>query len=188
MAAPSLRTWTREEYDRLADLGVFKADERLELVDGQIVRKMTHNPPHFQAFTRVSTWLGGIVGQGLYVRSMGPIALSDISEPEPDVVVAIGTDETYSDRHPEPSEVVLLVEISHSSIDRDRRIKLPLYAAAGIPEAWLLDIDSRKLEIYRDPFEGRFKSVTILAESETAATHFAPEASIRVSALLPSRK
>jgi Uma2 family endonuclease len=186
MAAPILKTWTREEYDLLARSGILNPDERLELVEGQIVQRMTHNPPHFQALLRTSRWLGRIAGSGYDVRPQGPIALSNLSEPEPDVVVALGSDETYRDRHPEPHEIALLVEVSHASIDRDRRIKLPLYAMAGIREVWIIDVDSRSLIVHREPSATGYRTIEVASEAASLSPLFAPEASVRVSELLPS--
>ena len=185
MAAPTLRKWTGDEYRRAVKAGLIRVDERLELLDGQIVQKMTQNPPHSVALGLVEDWLRGVVGEGRHVRSQGPITLSEFSEPEPDCAVARGDRRDFSNRHPVPAEIELVVEVSDSSLDRDRRIKAPLYTAGGIRELWILDLADRKLELHRESGPKGYRVVTILAESERACPAFAPECSVRVADLLP---
>lgn len=185
MAAPIFKSWTREEYDRLADLGILQPDERLELVDGQIVQKMTHKPPHAIALTLVQGWLGEVIRAGMHVRAQLPIALSDVSEPEPDLAVVRGRVRDYAKIHPEPKDVFLIIEISDSSLQRDRSMKAPLYAKAGIPELWILDLTARRLEIHREPTRNGYRSVTFVAEDESASTESLPGYSLLVSDVLP---
>jgi Uma2 family endonuclease len=186
MAALPLRTWTREEYRLASEAGIIRPEERLELLDGQIVKKVTHNPPHAVAYVLVTKWLVTIVGHDLHVRSQVPIALSAMSEPEPDVAVVSGEPRRYARSHPRPDQVELLVEISDTSLDRDRRVKAPLYAAAGIKELWILDLVSRKLEMHREPAPAGYRVVTILAESESASPLFSPSSFVRIADLLPT--
>ena len=186
MAAQTIKTWTRSEYERLVELGMLTPDDRAELVDGLIVKKMTHNPPHFTALGLAEDWLRSIVGPRRHVRAQGPIALSDMSEPEPDLVVVAGSRGHYASRHPKPEEVELLVEISHSSIDRDRRLKAPLYARAGVRELWIVDLDNRRLELHREPGPGGYRNVTTLAEDDSATPLFAPSEHVKVANLIPT--
>lgn len=165
---------------------MIQPDDRAELVDGLIVKKTTPNPPRFTAFVRTGDWLRSVAGEGRHVRPQGPIALSEVSEPEPDLAVVFGSDDAYERRHPKPQEVLLLVEISYSSIDRDRRIKAPLYARAGISELWIVDLDARRIEVHRDPGPFGYLSISTVDEFDEASPLFNPSARVKVSRLLPT--
>jgi Uma2 family endonuclease len=182
---PNIRSWTREEFHRAFDEGVFSNEERLELVDGQILQKMTHNPPHAVALRRISREFESRFGPDHDVRSQLPIALSERSEPEPDVVVVPGGPDDYLSGHPKPEQIQLLVEVSDASLDRDRRYKIPLYAEAGIKEVWIVDVEGRRLEAHREPFRRGYKRVLTLMDTESLAPVFCPGEPIEVSALLP---
>jgi len=114
-----------------------------------------------------------------------PIALDDLSEPEPDVVVVRGAAADYLVEHPGPEDIHLLVEVCDSSFERDRRRKVPLYAAAGVREVWLVDVASRRLEAHQEPSPGGYGRTTILREDHSFAPLFAPEIEIKISDLLP---
>ncbi|AIE84225.1 hypothetical protein OP10G_0857 [Fimbriimonas ginsengisoli Gsoil 348] len=159
--------------------------KRLELVDGQIVEKMTHHPPHVICIEAITRLLILRVGQTHSIRSQAPIALSDISEPEPDLTVVPGRPADYLKGHPTPEQIDMLIEVSDSSLDRDRRYKVPLYAKAGIREVWLVDVDGRRLEAYREPSPEGYRIVTTLAYTERLAPLFAPGILINVIDLLP---
>jgi Uma2 family endonuclease len=185
MSALPIKRWTRNEYARLIDSDLLAPDARYELIEGQIVELMTHNPPHVTALRLVEAWLRSIVTPDRFVATQSPVALDDTSEPEPDIAVVRGRITDFGSRHPDSSEVELLVEVSDTSLDRDRKFKAPLYARAGIPELWILDLGARKLELYREPAKDGYRAVTILAETENAAPLFAPAFQVRISDLLP---
>jgi hypothetical protein len=134
MGHPDVRTrrWTRVEYDRLVELGVFQSGERLELVDGLLVVREIQSPGHATAIQRVEDALGRAFGEGSNVRTQLPIALDDDSEPEPDVAVVPGHYRDYAEAH--PSRPARLVEVAQSSLSLDRAEKASLYARAGVPE------------------------------------------------------
>ncbi len=189
MEALALREWTREEMYRAAEAGVFRPDERLELIDGQLVVKMSpQGKPHVICVLKTAAWLNDVVGDDVHVRTQTPIALGPRDEPEPDVTVAYGVPDDYEDEHPLPHQVALLVEVGDSTLTRDRRRKIPRYAAAGIVEIWLVDLEGRRLEVYREPGEGGYGVVTILAEDRSVAPLFRPEARVVISELLPLRR
>jgi Uma2 family endonuclease len=186
MSALPIKKWSREEFSRLIATDLLDADRRYELIEGLVLELMTHNPPHVTAVALVDGWLRSIVPDCYFVRSQSPIALDDHSEPEPDAAVVRGRIQDYARRHPEPSEIELVVEVSDSSLERDRKVKAPLYARVGIRELWIIDLVDRKLELHRDPGPDGYRVVTILAETGAAAPIFAPVDAVNVSALLPS--
>jgi len=145
-AFPAERLWTREEWDRLVDIGFF-ADERLEFIEGRIVRMSPQRATHSVAVELVARYLGSAFSSGYRVRCQLPFRTSDGSEPEPDLAVIAGDDPRVSKEH--PSSAVLIVEISDTTLEYDRR-KAALYAVSGVPEYWILNLISRTLEVHRN--------------------------------------
>lgn len=144
---PPLRRITVDEYHRMIDAGILHSGEKVELLDGYLVQKLTNNPP--QVFTFQTTWQGifALLPDGWEVRLQAPITLAE-SEPEPDVSVARGTRHTYATRHPGPADLGLVVEVADSSLAIDQGIKARLYGAAGIPVYWIADVVHRQVEVY----------------------------------------
>jgi Uma2 family endonuclease len=147
----SLRTrqWTRAEYDRLIEIGVFSPGDRVELLGGDLVVAEPQSGPHYTAIRLVEDALRRAFGAGWQIRTQGPIALDDESEPEPDIAVAAGSLRDYSREH--PARPVLVVEVSVSSLPLDRSHKGSLYARAGLADYWIVNLVGRVLEVYREP-------------------------------------
>jgi Uma2 family endonuclease len=149
VAEPHPRLWTREEYYKMAEAGVFRPGERVELIGGRIVAMSPQNSPHFTAISLVEDALRMIFGAGHVVRVQGPLDVSPSSQPEPDIAVVRGTVRDYASGH--PTTALLVVEISESTLTFDRGEKASLYASADIPEYWIVNLLDRRLEVYRDP-------------------------------------
>jgi Uma2 family endonuclease len=180
------RRWTREEYYRAADLGLFRPEERLELLDGEIIEKMSpQKAPHAAIVSLLARILGTAFGPGHTVRSHLPLILNDLSEPEPDAVVAPGTELDYISSHPVTSDARLVVEVSDTSLRYDRGRKRSAYARAGILEYWILNLPQRQLEVHREPAGARYRSITVYGEDEVATPLAAPHATLGVNDLLP---
>jgi Uma2 family endonuclease len=180
------RRWTREEYYRAADVGLFRPEERLELLDGEILEKMSPQKPlHAAGILRVARVLTQAFGPSHHVRQQLPIVLNGRSEPEPDLVVAVGTEDDYLLEHPRPANVPLLVEVSDTTLRLDRGRKRRAYARAGIPEYWILNLRDRQLEVYRDPSGSHYQNTTIMGQPESVTPRAVPLSSIRVADLLP---
>ena len=186
------RRWTRAEYDRLIDVGVLDEDEPIELLGGELIVAEPQGSPHYTAVGLVEDALRTAFGAGWLVRSHGPVALDDESEPEPDVSVVPGTRRDYSREH--PARPVLIVEVvaSRSRLAFDRRRKGSLYARAGVADYWVLNLIDGTLEIYRapeadasSPFGWRYASREIVNAAGTATPLAAPAARIVVRDLLP---
>src|SRR5437899_9558641 len=143
------RRFSRAEYDRLIDLGVFRPGEEIELIGGQLMVAEPQSAAHYTAIVKTARALEAAFGAGWYVRREGPIGLDDDSEPEPDVAVVPGSPDDYSRAH--PSRPVLTVEVSESSLAADRHRKGSLYARAGLADYWVLNLVDRVLEVYREP-------------------------------------
>jgi Uma2 family endonuclease len=178
------RRWTSEEYHRAADAGIFGPEERLELIDGEIYTMSPHRGPHATGVTLAQTALLDVFRAGWVVRVQLPLALGEPTEPEPDVAVVTGKPRDYRDRH--PATAVLVVEVADTSLAFDRSTKQPVYAGAGIPEYWIVNLIDRVLEVYRDPDPSAeaYRSVARYAEDEAVSPLAAPGASVAVADLL----
>ena len=143
------KLWTREEYDRLVAAGAFHPMARLQLVQGEIVEMAPQSAGHATAIRRLQKTLETVFVDGYDVRPQLPLALSDESEPEPDLAVVEGSLEDF--RHQHPARAILIVEIADSTLNFDRGRKRAIYAAAGVPEYWILNLIDGVLEVYREP-------------------------------------
>lgn len=139
-----------EQYHEMIRTGILTADDPVELLAGWLVCKMPKNPPHRIATRLAQKALEGVVPAGWYVDAQEPITLQD-SEPEPDVMIVRGETRDYRDRHPGPEDVALIVEVSDSTLERDRGVKRLVYARAGIPVYWIINLLELALEVYYDP-------------------------------------
>ena len=192
MATPAVRTrrWTRVEYERLVDLGVFKPGERLELLDGLLVVREPQSASHSATIRAVEEALRTAFGTGWDVRVQLPIALDDESEPEPDIAVVPGSYRDYHREH--PTRAVLVVEVAGASLAYDRRHKGVAYARAGIPEYWIVNRVDDVVEVYRAPAAPEvarvgwaYSDVQRLEHGDVVSPLAAPAARIAVSDLLP---
>lgn len=184
------RRWTRAEYDRLIELGVFQPGDPIELIGGELMVAEPQSAEHYTAIMKCAKALETAFGPGWEVRTQGPINLDDESEPEPDVAVVPGSLDDYSQAH--PSRPVLTLEISLSSLTFDRVRKASVYARAGLADYWVLNLVNRILEVYREPvadaeapYGWRYARREVFAAPGRVVPLAAPTASIGVADLLP---
>lgn len=186
------RKLSRADYHRAAELGIFGPDERLELIHGEVYRKMSpQSSAHAMAIRAVATALEEAFGEGVDVRQQLPVHTDD-SEPEPDVAVVPGSWQDYKN-HPSADVALLIVEIADTSVRGDRGLKAALYAEAGVRDYWIVNLNARAVEVYREPAALAstphgfgFKSVRLYTEDETVSPLAKPEAAIPVARLLPA--
>jgi Uma2 family endonuclease len=141
---------TVKQYHDMIDQGVFANDEKIELLDGVLVKKMGYKPAHQISARKTRDALARSIPKEWDVDYTGPVSTED-SEPEPDIFVFRGKRQDYPTRHPGPDEVGLLVEVSDSSLQRDRGIKMAVYARAGFPFYWIINLRDRVAEVYSQP-------------------------------------
>lgn len=181
------RLFTREEFYRMFDAGLF-AQERVELLRGEILTMSPINPPHASAGDCIVEALRGVFRDGYVIREQKPLTLARGSEPEPDVAVVRGRPRDFSHAHPTRADLV--VEIAESCLAKDRRIKAPIYAEAGIAGYWILNLQRRVLEVHRQPerigTDFGFAQTTLYREQDLVSPLALPDAQIRVADLLPS--
>src|SRR5213596_3176577 len=184
------RRFTRAEYERLIDLGVFQPGEDIELIGGELMVAEPQGAAHYTAIRKAAKALEAAFGPGWHARTQGPIGLDDDSEPEPDIAIVPGSPEDYSRAH--PSRPVLTVEVSESSLAIDRHHKGSLYARAGLPDYWILNLVDRVLEVYREPaadsaapFGWRYTRSEVFDAAARVTPLAAPGSSVSVLLLLP---
>ena len=153
MSLTTAKRFTIAEYHRLAELGFFEEDERVELIKGEIIQMAAKDRPHSVCETRLERELYKLVGDRATLRGRQPITLSDNSEPEPDRVIAKNRDDDYLANHPSSSDILLLIEIADSSLKYDQDEKLPIYAEAGICDYWIFNLVDYYLECYSEPYQ-----------------------------------
>jgi Uma2 family endonuclease len=184
------RRWRRVEYERLVDLGIF-AGERLELLDGLLVVREPQGSSHAAIVEQIGRVLAAAFGEGWHARRHSPLALGEHSEPEPDVAVVAGMPLDYVTAH--PSTAALVIEVADSSLRLDRRFKASVYARAGLPEYWIVNLVARTLEVYRDPQpapdpaanDWAYRSADVLSPPAEVTPLSAPGARIRLADILP---
>jgi len=184
---PKRKRWTRRECAAFEAAGLFD-QERLELVEGELINKMGKNRSHTNSLTRLQAWLIRVFGED-YVNPETPIDVAPednpTSEPEPDLIVLTKLTWEIRTRNPQPSELRLVVEISDSSLGFDLTVKAVLYARAGIVEYWVADVAARRLVVHRDPQGGMYQSITVYSETESVCPLAAPGREFRVGDAFP---
>lgn len=188
----NLRRWSRAEYDRMITRGAFDSDDRIELLDGLMVAKEPQGSWHAATVSHVHGVLQRAFGRAYHVRANAPIALDQMSEPEPDLAVVRGAPRDYVREH--PATPVLLVEVADSTLAKDRLRKSGLYARGGIADYWIVNAIDEVLEVYREPkrapgrrYGWQYGSVRLLRRDAVVSPLAAPRKPIRVADLLPSR-
>jgi len=151
------------QYHEMIDAGVFNEDDRVELIEGVLVRKMTKGPPHDFTVSILKDMLTPLVGNDWIVRVQSAITLRD-SEPEPDIAIVAAPHKRYQQRHPGPRDIALVIEVAESTLEYDRSDKLRIYARAGVPAYWIVNLVDDRLEVYSDPRGGKTPTYRIYAE------------------------
>ena len=161
MAAQLLRRrFTVLEYHRMGQVGILGEDDRLELLDGEIVEMAPIGSRHQAVVNRLTRLFSNQLHDGAVVRIQGPVRLGEETEPQPDLLLLAPRADFYASDHPGPEDVLLLVEVSDTSTDYDREVKLPLYARYGIDEVWLVNLEAGVVEVYRAPTAQGYQEVS----------------------------
>ena len=185
MAVPvERRLFTVDEYYRMAEVGLLKPDERVELIDGEIVKMTPIGPRHSGHVEQLADVFSRALGSTVHIRVQNPVRLGDRAEPEPDVMVLRRSSDFYKSRHPTPADVYLLVEVADSSLVYDRQTKVPLYARHGVPEVWLVNLVEGHIAVYRDPAADGYRSIRIVRPGEELAPLAFPELVLAVDKIL----
>jgi Uma2 family endonuclease len=173
--------WTCAEFHRFGDMGMFEG-RRAMLVHGVILEEGPMNPPHAIALGLAEEAIRTAFGAGWWLRQQSPLVLGLDIDPEPDLAVVPGRPRDYAGH---PTTANLVVEVADSSLDFDTNEKRLLYARAAIPDYWVVDLNGRRLLVYRDPRGGDYATQQVLGPADAVAPLAAPAAAVRVADLLP---
>jgi Uma2 family endonuclease len=178
------RLFTVDEYYRMAEAGIFSEDEGVELIDGEIVQMPPIGSRHAARVDHLTRLLTHAVGDRAIVRVQGPIRLGPHSEPQPDLALLHPQPDYYAQAHPGPGDVFLVIEVADTSVGFDREVKMPLYAGAGIPETWLVDLDGDDITVSRQPTAAGYRAVRRLQRGQSLAPEAFPAVVLAVDDIL----
>lgn len=160
------RRFTVDEYERMAEAGILGKDDRVELVEGEIVEMAPIGPPHGGSVNRLTHRFTSLLRDRVIVSMQNPVRLGTFSEPQPDLTLLRPRPDFYEKSHPEPDDVLLLVEVASSTVSYDRSIKLPLYAKWGVVQVWLVNLDVSVIEVYRWHEDGTYGEPEIVRDTD----------------------
>ena len=181
---PQRKQFTVEEYYQMGEAGILTEDDRVELIEGEIIQMAPIGISHSSLVDYLTNTIARMARKKGIVRTQNPIRLSDISEPQPDIALLKYRDDFYRKNHPTSEDVYLIIEVADTSLQYDRDTKVPLYARHDIPEVWIVDIQGQAIEVYRNPKEGQYLEISRLSpEQKIAPMHF-PELVLSVKEIL----
>ena len=183
------RHFTRGDYYAMGKAGILSHQERLELIDGEIFVMSPIGRRHAACVDWINAAFfesGRLAGRAL-VRVQNPLAESERSEPQPDLMLLAERADRYASGHPASEEVLLLVEVADSTLAFDRRTKIPLYAKDGVREVWLVDLVHDRIEVYTDPAPGGYRMTRRVERGETVAPGALPDLQLAVDRIIPGR-
>lgn len=191
ITAVTPKRFTLEEYHRLIELGFLTENDRIELIRGELMQMVAKGTAHSVCTTRLMHQFVIALQEKAVVRSQEPIILRPNSEPEPDLVIAKNRSDNYLSNHPQPVDIVLVAEVSDSTLKYDQEVKLTLYAESGIQHYWIFNLITNCLEIYNEPYQdlqGRFgysQKQILLPNSKVTIPEFS-ELAIALEKIFPS--
>jgi Uma2 family endonuclease len=181
------RRFTVDEYHKMGEAGILSEDDRLELVDGEIVEMSPINIPHATCVDLLTMLFAPLLaGKGI-VRIQNPIFIDNINEPQPDVALLKRRAYWDQEQHPGPDDILLLIEVADATVRSDRHDKIPRYARAGIVEVWLVNLPKGIVEVYSDPMGGKFRSIQRIGKEDSITLKALPDLTVSVADFLGSR-
>ncbi len=178
------RPFTTTEYHRLLETGFFTEDDRVELLDGEIIAMSPIGPKHAGCVNRLISYLSQKIGKIALVAAQNPVWLNEYSEPQPDISLLKPRPDFYMMSHPTPQDILVAIEVADSTLESDRLIKFPKYAQAGIPEAWLVDLVNDRIEIHALPNEGIYQEVRFVLRHQKIVSRILPNLKLKAEDIL----
>ena len=178
------RLFDVDDYHRMAEAGILSEDDRVELIDGEIVAMTPIGPRHNASVDRATRALVRAVGDRAIVRVQGSVRLDRFREPQPDFVLLRPRDDYYASQLPGAPDILLIIEVAESSLAYDRDVKARIYADSGVPEYWLADLDGRTVWRYSDPREGAYRTRTQAGRGQSITPDLLPDCPIPVDVLV----
>ena len=155
----SRRPFTVAEYDQMVEAGILREDDRVELIEGEIVTMSPIGRRHAACVRRLTRVLNRLLGERTQISVQNPIAIPDWSEPNPDVALLVPRADDYARAHPGPRHIQILIEVADTSLTYDTQVKMPLYARAGIREVWVIDLKADRIVVHTRPHAGQYNRV-----------------------------
>ncbi len=183
MPQPVQLRFTVDDYYKMIELGMLKDYEKAEIIEGELIKKMTVGDRHAFIVDNLTRFFIKNLPDEILVRVQNPVRLTEYNEPEPDITLA-DLRKFDGRRHPRPEEVILIIEVSDSTVKYDRDKKLPLYAEAEIREVWIVNLPNEIIEVHRRPSVGLYQSVEIFSRGETVKSEVLPDLTLNVDDIL----
>lgn len=192
MAIATVKKFTIKDYHRLTELGFFQVDDKVELIRGEIIEMAAKGTPHSVCETRLERELYKLIGERATLRGQQPIILSSYSEPEPDRVIVRNREDDYLSSHPNPEDILLLIEIADSSLNYDKQVKISVYAENNIVDYWIFNLIEYCLECYSEPYQnlqGEFgyRRKLIYLPNESVPLSCFPDLTLDLSRVFPPK-
>ena len=169
ISAPSRHRLTVADYRRMGEAGILSPEDRVELIEGEIIDMSPIGSLHAAIVRAITKCLESRIGRNALLGVQDPIALDDMSQPQPDIAVLKSRQDFYSTAYPGPADVLLVIEVADTSLAFDLGVKVPLYAAHGIPEVWVIDAATRRTHRFRRPEGGRYAEQDVVEPTEPLA-------------------
>lgn len=180
----AIHRFTVDEYHRMGEAGIFHEDDRVELLDGQIVEMTPIGVRHAACVKRLTALFARLAGHRATLSIQDPLVLDTHQEPQPDVALLRYRADGYQTGHPRAADTLLVIEVADTSVEADRARKIPLYARASIPEAWLVNLPGDGIEVHRHPRGGHYADVRTARRGEGIAPLAFPDLALRVDDIL----
>jgi Uma2 family endonuclease len=183
---PMLQHWkfTVDEFQRMGEVGLFNEDDRVELIDGELIRMNPIGPGHSGHLKRLVHMFGPVLGERALLSVQDPIQIPPRGQPQPDLMMLRPRADFYSTSHPTAADVLLLIEVADSSVDYDLHTKAAIYAQAGIADYWVVDLVESRILVLRQPVDGEYRSVQTLGRGDVLQPLAFPDVLIPVSDIL----
>lgn len=178
------RLITLVEYHKMIESGILGPKDKIELINGQILHMSPIGSKHQAMVDKLTQLFIILFKDEVIVRTQGPISIPELSEPEPDITLLKPKADFYADQHPGPQDIYLVVEVSDTTLEFDRNEKLALYAKAGIPEYWIINLAAQQIECYTQPQGKLYKYCTFATANDQLSTNSFPDKSFNVNQLL----
>ena len=178
------KRFTVEEYHRMGEAGILHEDDRVELIDGEIIEMSPIGKHHAACVKRLIAHLTEQIGRRAILGAQDPLQLSNYSEPQPDITVLKFREDYYAERHPIPDDTLLLIEVADTTLAYDRGVKLPRYASTGVPEVWIVNLPDDVIEVYRQPGTSGYGGTQLARRGEVLTLPGIANTHVRVDDIL----
>lgn len=178
------RPFTASEYHRLIEYGILTEDDRVELLNGEVIEMAPIGPRHAACVKRLAELLSAKVKKTAIIGVQDPIQLDDYFEPEPDITILKRRADFYVEGHPSPADVLIAIEVADTTVDTDRLVKLPAYARAGIPETWLINLPEDRVEVHSRPNRDVYQEIRIVLRGQRVVSPTLPQLKLKADDIL----